>query len=176
MSFLIKQLQLYLSRVSKKRTRRVLYIMDMVPREGWPMRHVKVSPENDKANVSELLAAMKKKTWTAWTACSASSSSRTFDDVKSWCASAMSEPRGGHGHTKRHSMRVSVFIWSRFRWFSYLSWFCLIYLGDYNKPGQFIFASLCLSFHRAFFSTARRRRRHGALRRAAAGMFLNRPV
>ena len=48
-------------------------------------------------------------------------------------------------------MRVSVFIWSRFRWFSYLSWFCSIYLGDYNKPGQFIFASLCLSFHRAFF-------------------------
>ena len=74
-------------------------------------------------------------------------------------------------------MRVSVFIWSRFRWFSYLSWFCSIYLGDYNKPGQFIFASSCLSFHRTFFSTARRRRRHGsALRRAAVGMFLNRPV
>ena len=44
-------------------------------------------------------------------------------------------PRGWHGHTKRHSMRVPVFIWSRFRWFSYLSWFCSIYLGDYNKPG-----------------------------------------
>ena len=56
--------------------------MDTVPREGWPMRHVKVSPENDKANVSELLAAMNKKTWTTWTACSSSSSSRTFDDVK----------------------------------------------------------------------------------------------
>ena len=54
-------------------------------------------------------------------------------------------------------MRVSVFIWSRFRWFSYLSWFCSIYLGDYNKPGQFIFASLCLSFHRAFLPFSARK-------------------
>ena len=48
-------------------------------------------------------------------------------------------------------MRGPVFIWSQFCLFSYLSWFCLIYLGDYNKPGQFIFASSRLSFHRARF-------------------------
>ena len=46
---------------------------------------------------------------------------------------------------------MPVFIWFCFRLFLYLSWFCCIYLGDYNKPGQFIFASLCLSSHRAFF-------------------------
>ena len=35
--------------------------MDPVPRADWPMRHVKVAPENDKANVSDLLADMKGK-------------------------------------------------------------------------------------------------------------------
>ena len=34
-------------------------MMDTVPRDGWPMRHVKVAPENDQANVSDLLDDMK---------------------------------------------------------------------------------------------------------------------